>query len=203
MFEFLDKVIYINLEHRVDRRESIETELTKHIPREKIVRFDAIYNIHYGHIGCSESHIESLKMAIANNWENVLIVEDDAIWSNYEKGYAVLQQLIQQPYDVICFGSVFASIDPTTYRMTKGQTSTAYLVNRAYYSTLLKNFEEGLSLLKQYYYRAAEFCIDQYWKRLQSMDRWYLIEPPLMYQKACYSDISKMNVDYSEFFKVK
>lgn len=199
MFEFLDKVVYINLQHRVDRRRRIEYQLSKYIPGHKIIRCDAIYNKNNGHVGCSESHIKSLKMAIKNNWKNVLIVEDDAVWHNYEKGYTILQQLLMEPYDVICLGAL-GDCDKTTYRMTNGQTSTAYLVHQRYYKTLLNNFVEGLSLLKKEIERKGDYgqyCIDQYWKKIQPIHNWYRIEPHLMYQEASYSDIVKADVDYS------
>ena len=43
-------------------------------------------------------------MAIQNNWENVLIVEDDMVWKNFNKGYNTLQNLVNKPYDVILLG---------------------------------------------------------------------------------------------------
>jgi hypothetical protein len=36
-FDFIEKVIYINLEHRTDRRQQIEKELSVFFPVEKIV----------------------------------------------------------------------------------------------------------------------------------------------------------------------
>jgi glycosyl transferase family 25 len=42
MFETVEKVVYINLAHRTDRRAQIEEELRKVFPDEKIVRFEAV-----------------------------------------------------------------------------------------------------------------------------------------------------------------
>ncbi len=71
-WEFVDKIIYINLE---ERKEQIEEELN-FLPKDKIIRFDGIKD-KYGYKGCCESHIACLNLAINNNWKNVLILEDD------------------------------------------------------------------------------------------------------------------------------
>ncbi|NDB81832.1 MAG: glycosyl hydrolase family 25, partial [Alphaproteobacteria bacterium] len=43
MWEFVDKVIYINLDHRQDRRDIMKLFFEKgQIPEDKIVRFPAI-----------------------------------------------------------------------------------------------------------------------------------------------------------------
>jgi hypothetical protein len=37
-----------------------------------------------------------------------------------------------------------------------------------------------------------------YWKRLQREDRWYLITPICVIQRAGYSDIEKQDVNYEK-----
>ena len=65
---------YINLEHRVDRKNQVEEELkTLGIKAE---RFNAI-KMENGAIGCSMSHLKILQDAVNNNLDHVLIVEDD------------------------------------------------------------------------------------------------------------------------------
>jgi hypothetical protein len=43
-----------------------------------------------------------------------------------------------------------------------------------------------------------EFSCDIYWKRLQRKDRWYLITPICVIQRAGYSDIEKQEVNYEK-----
>ena len=43
-----------------------------------------------------------------------------------------------------------------------------------------------------------EYAIDQYWKKLQRVDRWYLIVPITVIQRPDYSDVSGQQVDYSD-----
>jgi glycosyl transferase family 25 len=200
MFDFIDKVVYINLEHRTDRRISIETELAKYFPHWKISRFDAIRN-EKGYIGCTMSHIGVLELAISRGWKNCLIVEDDAIWSNFAEGYLLLEKLIKQPYDVITFGTTFTSFDRNTYKLHSGQTTTAYLINSHYYQTLLDNVKKGLTNLVETDV-VQQYAIDVYWKRLQAKDNWYCVMPVLMIQKDGYSDIEKTHTDYDNYFKI-
>jgi GR25 family glycosyltransferase involved in LPS biosynthesis len=197
LFTFVHKVVYINLDERKDRKDSIVNEL-KCFPENKIIRFSAIKDSP-GYLGCSKSHIAVLEMAIKNNWSNVLIVEDDMVWKNFEKGYETLKDLIKKPYDVIVLGAPNPTYDVNTLKLLNGQTTTAYLVNKHYFKTLLENFKKGLdNLTKTNIYH--EFALDQYWKLLQKTDNWYVIQPALSMQKESYSDIHHQVVNYEQYF---
>jgi glycosyl transferase family 25 len=196
LFDFIDKVVYINLEERSDRKESILEQL-KSFPEDKIVRFNAIKESP-GYIGCNKSHISVLEMAIDNNWKNVLIVEDDMIWKDFDKGYSTLKKLASKPYDVIVLGAPTPDYDLTTLKLNEAQTTTAYLVSNHYYQTLLKNFKESLfHLLETNVYH--EYAIDQWWKKLQKTDNWYIVIPNLSIQKNDYSDIQGGNIIYGDW----
>lgn len=198
MFEFIDKVVYINLEHRTDRKEQIEKELQKYFPNEKIQRFNAIKH-QRGNIGCTQSHIAILEIAIKENWSNYLVVEDDAIWSNFDKGYSLLEVLTKNNYDVIQLGSTYTQYDKNTYKTTKAWTTTAYIVQQKYYNTLLENFKEGLYFLTETGI-GPRFAIDVYMGILQKRDNWYAIVPSLMIQSEGYSDIEKAVIDNGRYF---
>ncbi len=198
-WDFVDKIIYINLEEAVERRKNME-ELLKEIPKDKIIRFNAIRD-EKGAIGCSKSHIECLRLAIKNNWSNILILEDDAMWNNYEKSLKILNSLAKKEYDVILLGGCFTNFDKNTYKLYCGQTATSYLVSKHYYEKLLRNFIEGLvGLMKTNDY--PKYALDQYWKKLQISDNWYIVNPALVIQKPDYSYIENKIVDYTEWFNV-
>ena len=198
-WDFVDKIIYINLEEAVERRKNIE-EMLAIIPQEKILRFNAIKD-EKGYIGCSKSHIECLKLAIKNNWNNILIIEDDSMWNNYENSVKVLENLLKKDYDVILLGGCFAKFNQDTYKLYNAQTATAYLVSKHYYDKLLNNFIKGvLGLIKTNDY--PKYALDQYWKQLQATDNWYIVNPALIIQKPNYSYIENKNVDYTEWFNV-
>jgi glycosyl transferase family 25 len=197
MFEFVEKVVYINLDHRTDRKQQVEEELTKYFSTDKIVRFSAIRHANPG-VGCGMSHIAVLEMAQREGWKNVLILEDDAVWSNFDTGYLLLQRLIQNSWDVIMLGGTHCKYE-LDYKLLSGQTTTAYLVNSHYYTKLISNIKEGVARL----IRTGNwplYAIDQYWKVLHRNDKWYVVIPSLMIQSPSYSDIEKKNVDYRKEF---
>jgi glycosyl transferase family 25 len=193
LWDFIDKVVYINLDHRTDRNDHM-----KQIIRtfgNKVSRFSAIKN-HYGAIGCSMSHIEVLKMAIQNKYENILVLEDDAEWNNFEEGYQILKKLASNPYDVIMLGGSFVSYNSDTYKLHSAKTTTGYLVNKHYMQTLLSNFEEGLRKFILEPSKQEMYAVDTYIQRIQPIHNWYIVSPSLLYQKPSYSDICEAQVDY-------
>ena len=194
MFEFVEKVIYINLDYRTDRREQIEKELLLVFPPEKIIRQPG-FKEEIGHVGASKSHVAALELAVANNWTNVLIVEDDAKWLNLEKGHELMIKLMEKPYDVILLGSL-GYYDATTYRVEMAQAATAYFLPNHYFKPFLNNFKEGLINLVMHPEKTDQYCLDQFWKHLQK-DLWYRIMPHLMYQEKGYSDILNIETDFT------
>lgn len=68
------------------------------------------------------------------------------------------------------------------------------------YPTLLRLFEDGLSLL----IRTSDhgkYALDQYWKPPQLTDAWFMIRPVLMYQQAAISTIcGSCPVDVSTWY---
>jgi len=127
MFDFVDRVVYINLEHRLDRKAQVESELLKYIPAEKIQRFNAIKHVK-GAAGCTMSHIAVLKMAIEQGWPNYMVVEDDATWNMFNRGYAILEKISKHDYDVLVLGGTLLRVD-SNYKLASGQTTTAYIVH--------------------------------------------------------------------------
>jgi len=198
MTTLIDKVLYVNLAHRTDRKELVEAELLKVFPAEKIQRIDAILDSTHGGKGCTKSHILALKTAISNNYKNCLIVEDDFMWNDLEKNGKTLETLMANKYDVILLGSSFLKHDPTTFKVSSGKTRTGYLVNNHYYKTLLANKEQSLAGFEKTN-NYPLYAGDEWWKKLQKVDNWYAVVPVLCYQRKSYSDIQKNVADYKHY----
>lgn len=214
MWEFIDKFIYINLDHREDRRQ-IMNRLFKdgHIPLDKVERFSAIRHP-VGIVGCAMGHIAILKKAKANGWKNVLIMEDDMEWApNLTENYEALKHLIQtSKCDVCMLAGLF--IDYEYPRVKTAFCTNAYIVNSHYYDMLLNNFETGLrnKLNVQVPYAPLrsrsdtekirnklidsrnQFNVDTYWFLLQERDIWLGIQ--MCRQLNTYSDIYKSDVKH-------
>ena len=202
-FHDISHVLYINLDSRIDRRTHFESQFNKiglHTQR-----FSAIQN-NDGAIGCSMSHIACLEIAIRNNWDHVLVCEDDATITNPGQLVYQVNQFLNRfndAWDVLLLGGnnyqPFRQESSECVRVANCQTTTSYLVRRHYFETLLANFKEGLQKLIAEPSQQPKYAIDQYWKILQRKDRWYLIVPITVIQRPDYSDVSKQHVDYSRF----
>ena len=197
--ESIGRVVYINLDERVDRKQQIQQELATVFP--DVERFAAIKRSP-GFIGCSMSHIAVLERAKAEGWPSVFIVEDDFAWRNKEVGLPVLEQLLKKPYDVIVLTGTYVTADPKTLRLKSCQTATAYVVAAAYYDTLLANYKEGLAGLEATG-NYPMYALDQYWKRLQPRDRWFIVQPILGIQRPSFSDIEGRVVNYVRYFDLR
>jgi glycosyl transferase family 25 len=193
----MDKILYINLDHRSDRRESIESILSGF----NYERISAIKHQH-GAIGASMSHIKALEYAISKGWDNVLIMEDDMVWNNFEENYERLKILITKNYDVIVLGGIMASYDKQTYKLRKCNSAGAYLVNKKYYLTLLQNFQKGLMNLQSRFRstNVSNYHIDTYWHKLQLADNWYIL--PMCYSEEGFSDVAGQVINWKPLFEL-
>jgi len=182
----IEKVVYINLDKRPDRKILVERELLRVFPYDKIVRFAGINNS-IGYIGCTLSHIGALQVAKHNNWKNVLIVEDDLEWCNFTReNLNIFENLCKNSYDVIMLGGAFIYYNKTTYKLKSAATGHCYLVSNHYYDKLISNLNEGLKNLIET--SNSKFANDQYWKALQKTDSWYIVVPCIATQSEGFSD---------------
>ena len=198
-------IVYINLENRKDRRESIERELKFFDSIIPIIRINANYKPKYGGLGCSLSHLTALKYAKNNNFTNVLICEDDfVLYPEYKNNVSeIVNNAIRSipNYDVIMFASntkTKSKYNEYVDKIIDAQTRTAYLVNEKFYDTLLLNYKECVKLQKKYGPAMYDMghAGDQYWKKLQPLSEWYVLKNKIGYQIKSYSDIQKKIVDY-------
>jgi hypothetical protein len=211
----IEHIIYINLEHRIDRKEQIIKTLSEHFPKEIIHRIPGVLNIKNPQLGCAQAHINALEHAITNDWKHVLIMEDDMLFNDFEKNYKKLQELMSSPYDAIVLGGIYVEHNPETSKLNKCSSTGAYLVNQNYYHTLIANFKDGISgLIKEtiklqtrnFWWnlnkgsidKRNSYIIDLYWQRLHQKDNWFII--PLCYSKENYSDTLKRVENWEPYF---
>jgi len=195
-WDLVDKIIFINLDHRTDRLEDMTRFFEEAgIPAEKIVRVSGIRDSP-GIVGSAKSHIAVMKMIRDNGWENALVLEDDVKWVNYSN--ETILEHIQNPFDVLMLGGFYVSIDGN--RLLEGWHSSSYIVKKQYLPKLLNNFETGLHKLlsdkftlfhlkKHMIKHDHQNHVDVYWCKLQKVDNWRCIVPPMVIQSGSYSDI--------------
>lgn len=193
--------LYINLKSRTDRKQHAESQL-KTIGV-TAARFDAV-KLTNGALGCSMSHLKCLELAKKNNWEHVLIVEDDITFLNPELFKIQFTAFLSKhkEYDVILIAGnnmpPYESIDQTCVKVSTCQTTTGYLVMSHYYDTLIENYRNGILKLINSPENHQFYAIDKYWFELQRKDKWYLIIPLTVTQQEGYSDIEKRPTNYTK-----
>ena len=189
-FDFVEKVVYINLDEAVERKNKVESELLKYFPSEKIIRFPAIKK-EKGYLGCSLSHCEVIKMAIDNNWENILVIEDDMIWNNsIENSYKIFEKIVSNKFDVIQLNTFSDNFNSETFKLNKSTSTCSYFVKKHYYNKLYTNFYQGTDLLIKFIKKNnSKYRIDVHWQLLQKKDNWFCVVPSLCCQNIGYSYI--------------
>ena len=192
MSDKIDKIIYINLKKRTDRRQQIEQDLTAYgLPYE---RFDAIETPGFGLLGCGLSHLSVLKLAKEKQYKNVLILEDDFMFlvSKETLEYQLSQFFdLHLDYDVCMLSYNLIRFQPTQYtvinKIIEVQTASGYIVNCKYYDKLINLYEWAMPILQETKQESI-YSNDQVWKMYQPDDNWYAFNLRIGQQRPGYSD---------------
>jgi GR25 family glycosyltransferase involved in LPS biosynthesis len=192
--------VYINLDSRTDRKAEIEEQLKIFNP-EQVHRVPGVEDKEYPYFGCAKGHLNAIQLAVDNGWDNVLIMEDDAMWDSIDTAYPAFEKLIQHPYDVIMLGGTVSKFDPKTFKVESSKSAASYLINKSYYATVLekakdviKNFKPGVTSDEDITPDMAVFY------PLQASGSWFIVVPSLMIQRKGYSSILKKDTNYKELF---
>ena len=200
---FIDKIIYINLDKRTDKRTQTENEI-KDLNIEYI-RFPAIENKN-GALGCSKSHLEVIRKAKSEGYKNLLVLEDDFEFIVPKSEFFQEIRKLFNPeieFDVCLlayntpnlYDCGDAKYDEFLYRIKDAQTTSGYIVNSHYYDTLIDTWEKAVTMFEKTD-DATKYTCDQSWKPLQVRDKWYCFKRRIGKQRAGYSDIQGGHVDY-------
>ena len=219
MWEFIDKLVYINLDHREDRRQIMQKLFDEgQIPTEKIHRFSAIKH-DVGICGAAMSHIGVLKLAKQNEWKSILVLEDDVNWVNFEENYKKLEDLVSKPFDVCMLGGLY--VETTPPKVHFALFTNSHIIRSHYYDVLLENYETALKIKldkkvpsfpikspsekKRLYNQLVDadnfHNIDVFWIREQLRGNWVGIIPSMTSQVPSYSDIYHKDVDNQSLVK--
>ena len=208
----IDKCIYINLKKRKDRKKQILQEFKKiDIPEDKIYRVNAVYEKYNGHIGCCKSHIKALEYAKTNNFNTVIIFEDDFVFTEQpEKINNKINTFFkdfENNWDVVMLTVCYNTLEDIQSKdfikkIISGTCASAYIINKNYYDTLLNVFKEAQQKMEEEMVEfnkknnnvlqkkfETAYALDQYWHSLQKKDKWYTFFPFLGKQQPMGSTI--------------
>ncbi len=199
-FTTIERVFYINLEHRRDRKQHIEQELRRlNVSSRKMIAIKGVHDILNGHRGCLWSHIDALLQAKKLKCSTALILEDDCIFeSSAEKIHELLCHFMdhvqEDGWDVFLLGGKIKkkmqSSLPKIFRIQKSFLSHAYVVHGNYIDSLLRCFYQALQLMEKCWFseEALVYALDHQWSDYQAKDRWFAGEM-IAHQVDSFSDI--------------
>lgn len=198
------QITYINLEHRVDRKSEFISQFNDISDQVQLNRFNAI-NKSPGYLGCTLSHIECIKNAIENKLDYLILCEDDFELTVSPSVFIErIKSALNYDWDTLVLTGFLRESSGNTEnnmaRITNIQTTTGYIVRSHYFKTLLNNFQDGYANLVKYPHLYSTYGLDQYWKNLQKIDKWYVSSPLLGKQRVGYSDIELKNINYDNYF---
>lgn len=198
----VDRIIYINLDSRSDRRHSLLREFAGGgVPLDRVERLpgervgDSIPAQLRGSIGCLMAHLKACRRLRELGVKHGLIFEDDFGFSVDKSSWqADLEAFFERGYDYdVCLlaTSKFGPIEPLDdlVCMTRQPctNATAYLVSAAGLERLIPCFERALAHLRSTQ-DVERNAADRCWAELQGQ-RFLLFNRKLGYQLASYSDI--------------
>jgi GR25 family glycosyltransferase involved in LPS biosynthesis len=206
MSQFIDKIIYINLDKREDRRKEIENELNTY-GLTNYERFSAYETSGFGILGCANSHLQALKIARERGYKNVLIMEDDFVFVlSKEEVETALEKLFDPDKNIkfdVCMcsyklndGNIIEN-EPFLTKVKDAQTASGYIVNQHYYDTIIELYENTNVLLdttRQHWLYAN----DQSWKVLQPNSDWFCFTKRFGIQRPGFSDNANAYMDYND-----
>jgi len=197
----IDKIIYINLNKRIDRKEEIENELNNF--NLNYERFEAIETHGCGIIGCGKSHLAVLKIARDNNYKNILILEDDFTFlvskEEFETNLTNFFSL-NLSFDVCMLSYNLKRWEElndnnVVNKLIESSTASGYIINSHYYDKLIELYENSVVLLEQTRQHWL-YANDQVWKEYQLTDNWYYFKTRIGKQRPSYSDNCEYFIDY-------
>ena len=202
-----DLMLYINLDSRGDKRAAVEAELAAVGWSGR--RVTAVHKAP-GELGCALSHIAALQLLLDHpSARHALVLEDDFMFVRDPRADVArfLDRFGADGWDVLMLSSntrleqPHGDVDFVT-RILEAQTTSGYAVTRAFAPALLASFNRSAELLADVSLRHAdgavqtEHCIDQQWKRLQPLARWFCLAPRAGAQRPGLSDITGLVVDH-------
>ena len=164
--DFISAGFYINLDYRIDRNEHMVSELQKYDLLNCVKRFPAVkafdktefirndqHKMLSATLAAAESHKQIIKIAKENNYENVLILEDDAKFYNTEnyRGIDIIETALDQlskidNWEIFFLGSNLHDtelnlLSPNLIKCDCCVSTQAYILNKNTYDIILNDPE--------------------------------------------------------------
>jgi len=188
----VDQILFINLDNRKDRLEAITKQLKNQmVQMNKVHRISAHYTPGNGHLGCAKSHLDAIRYANDNGFENIIVLEDDFKFSTDKEVTHKLfnnffTKVNKNEWDVVMLTHLYGKENNTKYdflkKITDAQAGSGYIVNKSYYPIMISIFEKCVQNMSKDSTKTSgvnweKWALDQVWKENQKEDRWFTFNP--------------------------
>jgi len=213
--DFFDQVYLINLKRRPDKLKvcqqlfgklnikykiSEAIDFCDGIPEDypvKPLEGSFLWNRAPGAWGCYVSHLEIIKDAKKNNYDKILILEDDvAIDDNFLSLFSQKVKDLPEDWKLFYLGASAHTGVPKKKvtdhisQTFESFTTSSYGIHSSIYDTILESE------------KVADKTIDLFLvKDIQSTHPCYVVTPTIMWQAAGFSDIQQKHLNYTGFMK--
>ena len=185
----------INLKHRTDRYEHMVNEMKK-LP----ISYEFVEGIIDDTKTCFQSQKKCIQLAKENNLPYVLVLEDDAVFTDnvieiLQNTFSEIQTL---QWDMFFLGANLqkpaSRISSSILKLNGAYAAHAYMVHERFYDIILN---------------LPHVCeMDVHYHDLMSMHNIYMCDPMIAYQLPSYSDLQDGYRDYNQsildnYFKFK
>ena len=197
---FFDKVYCLNLDSRDDRWQQCLQQFQKHnLTVERVSAINGhklnlnIPGVKPGAIGCSLSHQLAIRLARQNQYNSVMILEDDVEFADdLQQQFSEYVNQMPDNWDIIYFGGNHQNpIIPVSANVSRIQFSYAahaVAFRHTVYDMLLE-FSSNLQV-----------AVDVAFAHAQYRSNAFVFTPHLAWQRDSFSDIEQTDVSY-QFLK--
>jgi GR25 family glycosyltransferase involved in LPS biosynthesis len=218
-YKIADEGYYINLDHRVDRRQKIEEQFER-FKIEGINRFSAIKS-ETGPEGCKKSHYEIYEKFLRSNGEILLILEDDCLFLDFliDESKIIFDDIFETKWDLFWLGCRNRRwpilFENKCYTVSSVSHTQSYLIKRSMVEYILNEYpvnqyghlsiDELLCLIpygKEVAYNPNKFG---FYQMEQPLDNLRVEFTSLCYEKSLttqypsYSDLWKTDTDIANY----
>ena len=201
----IDKIIYINMDSRLDRRKEIEEQFERAgIQNDKIIRFSGMRHPTSPNAGCNMSHAAALKLAYDLNLQNVLILEDD---------FDFIEDIKFVKSSLACFFNETSSIPWNAVLLAfgnqesgdfsenisyclKAKNAAGYLIHRRHMVELSNTIQEAVEPMAttgmHWIYQN-----DIVWQKCMAKGNWFHFKKRLGFQRLGFSNLAGQVVDHT------
>lgn len=197
----IDAIYYINLRCRPERHHHITKQLKQIGASDvKVHYIEAVAMSNNPQVGCAMSHMKALADARKNDYDIVLILEDDFTFkvSRHQLDCQLEKLFRRQPnWEVAQLSTVNSRTFPSRIKgiskVIRADTTAGYLVKGRAIIALFNIFLQCCRTSPGMPRMATnQQAIDVAWQTLQPKMNWFLYEPPLGYQSEHFpSDIER------------